>query len=72
MFERYLQKSTLERVSACACHLGVMPPDEYNKNVDNSVYTNTVAKYRCVGACVWARCMVHDGLCIQINCPMVD
>lgn len=26
--------------------LGVMPPDEYCYNVDNSVYTNAVAKYR--------------------------
>lgn len=28
------------------CHLGVMPPDEYYSNVSNSVYTNTVAKFR--------------------------
>lgn len=27
-------------------HLGVMPPDEYYYNVNNSVYTNTVAKLR--------------------------
>lgn len=26
--------------------LGVMPPDEYCHNVNNSVYTNTVAKFR--------------------------
>lgn len=26
--------------------LGVMPPDEYYYNVNNSVYTNTVAKFR--------------------------
>lgn len=36
------------KVFCCVCDLGVMPPDEYNQNVDNSVYTNTVAKYRCV------------------------
>lgn len=44
----YLRKGNFRRFSVCMCHLGVMPPDEYNKNVDNSVYTNTVAKYRCV------------------------
>ena len=26
--------------------LGVMPPDEYYYNVNNSVFTNTVAKFR--------------------------
>ncbi|KAI5100317.1 protein-glucosylgalactosylhydroxylysine glucosidase, partial [Silurus meridionalis] len=38
---------------------GVMPPDEYNKNVDNSVYTNTVAKYSLQFAVDLAQLLQH-------------
>ncbi|KAK2834693.1 hypothetical protein Q7C36_015394 [Tachysurus vachellii] len=38
---------------------GVMPPDEYNQNVDNSVYTNTVAKYSLQFAVDLARMLRH-------------
>ncbi|XP_027019684.1 protein-glucosylgalactosylhydroxylysine glucosidase isoform X2 [Tachysurus fulvidraco] len=38
---------------------GVMPPDEYNQNVDNSVYTNTVAKYSLQFAVDLARMLQH-------------
>lgn len=31
-------------ISLTLVHSGVMPPDEYNYNVNNSVYTNSVAK----------------------------
>lgn len=30
----------------CPLLLGVMPPDEYYRNVNNSVYTNAAAKLR--------------------------
>ncbi|XP_060770456.1 protein-glucosylgalactosylhydroxylysine glucosidase isoform X1 [Neoarius graeffei] len=38
---------------------GVMPPDEHHKNVDNSVYTNTVAKYSLQFAVDLARLLQH-------------
>ncbi|TSK13471.1 Protein-glucosylgalactosylhydroxylysine glucosidase [Bagarius yarrelli] len=38
---------------------GVMPPDEYNQNVDNSVYTNTVAKYSLQFAVDLAKMLQH-------------
>ncbi|XP_062859596.1 protein-glucosylgalactosylhydroxylysine glucosidase [Trichomycterus rosablanca] len=38
---------------------GVMPPDEYNSNVDNSVYTNTVAKYSLQFAVELAHLLQH-------------
>ncbi|KAF5908280.1 Protein-glucosylgalactosylhydroxylysine glucosidase, partial [Clarias magur] len=38
---------------------GVMPPDEYNNNVNNSVYTNTIAKYSLQFAVHLARLLQH-------------
>lgn len=34
-----------------------MPPDEYYYNVDNSVYTNTVAKFRYQYAYISLQCI---------------
>ncbi|XP_076847033.1 protein-glucosylgalactosylhydroxylysine glucosidase [Brachyhypopomus gauderio] len=38
---------------------GVMPPDEYYYNVDNSVYTNSVAKYSLLFAVELAKLLQH-------------
>ena len=41
------------------CFLGVMPPDEYQVNVRNSIYTNVVANYA-IHTARWAACLASE------------
>ena len=40
--------------------LGVMPPDEYQENINNSIFTNLVANYA-VNTARWISCLAGKG-----------